>query len=90
MANAEAQRQAVIEPGVSKVEIATLVEAIHQLLIAFVSASMAEAYQVQGCRRCQFESVVTLYPLRKLVRQLDVPADMVLKPFHAIMANHEP
>jgi hypothetical protein len=43
LAYADAQGQAVVEPGVREIDIPTLIQAIHQLLVGFVPRFVAKA-----------------------------------------------
>jgi hypothetical protein len=47
LANAEAQGELTVQPGVCQIQLAASVQPIHQLFIVFISPAMTEADQVQ-------------------------------------------
>ena len=62
LADAEAKYQPVIEPGVGKKQLARTIDAIHDLLVDLIPASMAEADQVQRRLDRQLETLIRLDP----------------------------
>src|ERR1700722_3206384 len=51
---------------------------------------MAKANQIQWRRSGEFEARIGSHPLRKLLRELHVPAHMMPQALHTVVANHEP
>ena len=90
LTNAQAQREPVVQTSVGQVKIATAIETVHEPLINLVSTLMAKADQVQRHGRSQFEAVVLPDPLRELLRQFDMPPDVIAQSFHTLVADYEP
>ena len=90
LADAEAQSEFFVQLGVRKVEIATLVEAIHDGLVERVAGTMAKTDEIQRRRRGEFKLCVVAHPRCELLREFDVAADVMLQAFDSVVANHEP
>ena len=90
LADAEAQGEPVVEPGVGQVEFAAGVEPVEQALVDVVAAPMAEADQVQGRGRGPFEAGIGFDPAGEFLRQLHVATHVVAQSLHAVVADHEP
>lgn len=90
LSNAESQGKAAVQPGVSEIEIATVVQAVHQLFVFLIAPAMAEANKIQGSGSSYFKSFVLPHPLQKLLCYCDMPANMKLQSLDAIVANYKP
>src|SRR5579859_742554 len=94
LANAEAERELVVQFGVREVEVAVLIEAFHDGLIDSVAGAMAKAHKIQRHWRGEFELTIVLaivaHPGCELLREFDVAADVMLQTFDAVVANHKP
>ena len=90
LANTESQCQPIIQTRVSQIEVAAPIQSIHQRLIHLIPAFAAKAHQVERDRRCQFETIIVPDPVRELLRQFNVPPNVILQALHAIMTDHEP
>jgi len=88
--HAQPQGQTIIQSRMREIKVPAAVEAVHQGLIGSIPALVPEAHQIQGHRRGHLEAVVTLDPPRKLLCQLDVPPNLMLQPFHAVVPDDEP
>ena len=90
LTDAQSQREAIVQPGMGEIEIAAAVEAVHQTLIRLVPALVSKTHQIQRDGRGQFETVVILYPLGKVLRQFNMLPDVMLQSFDPVMADHKP
>src|SRR6266851_4276061 len=90
LADAQAQRDPVVEPGMRQIKIAAAVERVHQALVGLVAALQSEANQIQWSRRGQFKAIVLVHPGGKLLRQPHMLAHMKLQPFNPVMTQHKP
>jgi len=88
LADAEAERELAIEFRVRQIEIAALVEAIHNGLIDRVAAAMAKTDKIQRRGRSDLKLFVFADPGGELLREFDVAADVTLQTFE--VTNREP
>src|SRR3982074_3485115 len=75
LTDAKAKSELSVQFRVGQVKIAAAVQPVHDRLINRISSLVAEAHQVQGHRRSQFEVLIFADPLRELLRQLHVAAN---------------
>lgn len=87
---AEAKCESALQSGVGEVEGAGPVKAIHEGLIGVVAGPEPEADQIEGHWSGEFEARVFAYPLRELLREGDVAADVVLQAFDPVVADYKP
>lgn len=90
LADAEAESELAIEFRVRQIQIAALIETIHDGLVDGVATAMAKADKIQGRGCGEFELFVFADPRCKLLREFDVTSNMILQTFDAVVANHEP
>lgn len=90
LAYAQAKGKAIVELGVSQVEGARAIEAVHELLVDGVSAFVAEADEIQGRGGGEFEAVVPAHPESELLRKRDVLTDVMLQALDPVVAEYEP
>lgn len=90
LADAEAKSEVAIEFRVRQIQIATLIEAIHDGLIDSVATAMTEADKIQRHGSGEFELFVVTDPGCELLREFDVTSNMMLQTFDSVVANHEP
>src|SRR5581483_656414 len=90
LSNAHAQRQLAIKFGVGQVQISTPVQGIHQLLSCVISRLKPEANQVQRRGRCDLEPFIPAHPIREVLREPHVLANMKLQSLNSVIPQHEP
>src|SRR5450755_3555503 len=88
--DADSKRELPIELGMRKVEIATAIQPVHQELIGLVSRAQPEASQIKLSGRGQFEARIAAHPVRKLLGQPYVLANVVLQALNPVMPDHKP
>ena len=73
-----------------QVEFAALVQSLHESFIDLVAAVVSKADETEenGCG--DLEVFVFAHPIGELLRELDVTANVVLKPSDAIVADDKP
>src|SRR5580693_6702705 len=73
-----------------KKQISAAVHAFHDGLIRLVPSFVAKTDQVQRHGRGQFKARIVAHPVRKLLRQFDVPANVMLQALHSVVPDHKP
>ncbi len=86
LSHAEAKSEFAVEFRMGQKEMATAVQAIHNPLIDRIASLVTKAHQVQWNRRSQFEVLVFADPIRELLRQLHVAANVMLQALHPVVA----
>src|SRR5579864_2482793 len=94
LADAEAERELVVQFRVREVEVAALIEAFHDGLIDSVAGAMAKADKIQRHWRGEFKLTIVLaivaHPGCELLRKFDMAANVILQAFDSIVTNHKP
>ena len=59
LSDAEAKHELITQPGVRQIQVATLIQSVHQALVLVVAAAIAKAHQVQWNGSYHLETLVS-------------------------------
>src|ERR1700722_14440393 len=90
LAHTQPEREFALQLCVRQEQIAAQIQPFHQKLIGRISRSQTEADEIELYRSGHFEARIVPHPNRKLLRQPNVLANVLLQAFNPVVANYKP